>query len=281
MKAYRGCFIFSDFASLFRKSLILSVLLGVCFASASGAQASQKLRIGCLGGTSAEMIELIKNGVAEKGYEIDIVTFNENQLPATALAEGEIDGFITNQIVWLNAFNKRRNTDLRMLKPYIYYPGYAAYSLKHDTIDAIPAGAKIAIPGDPSNMERCLLIMQAMGLIVLDPKGGEFYSLLDIKENPKNVKILETEITSTVRNFQDVDMIICTSNSIREAGYDSRKYLFEDPGAKNFPISLVVQPKDVDSKWAGEIMNFTQTDVFREGFDNIFQGTRILYDKAQ
>ena len=246
------------------------------------AQAAQKLKLGCLGaGTSREMMELIVDGIADKGYDIEIISFNENQLPATALAEGEIDAFINNQIVWLEAFNKRKNTDLHMLKPYIYYPGYAVYSARHQTIDAIPNGAKIAVPGDPSNLERCLLIMQAMGLITLDQKTGDFYSLLDVKDNPKNVKILETEITATVRNIQDVDLVICTSNSIKEAGLDPRKYLFEDPSAKNFPISLVVHPKDMDADWARAIMDFTQTDSFRNGFDELFEGSRVLYDKAQ
>lgn len=260
-------------------ALCLALLASFVLSAPHEASAAQKLRIGCLGGTSVEMIELIKKGVADKGYDIEVVAFSENQLPATALAEGEIEGFINNQLIWLNAFNKRKNTDLRMLKPYIYYPGYAAYSMKHKAVGDIPVNAKIAIPGDPSNMERCLLIMQAMGLIKLDKKVGEFYSLLDIKENPKNVKILETEITATVRNIKDVDVVICTSNSLREAGYDPRNYLFEDPSAKNFPISLVVNPKDVNSAWAKEIMLFTQTDAFRKGFDDIFQGARVLYDK--
>ena len=259
--------------------LALAVL---AFFLPSEAQAAQKLKLGCLGaGTSREMMELIVDGIADKGYEIEIVSFNENQLPATALAEGEIDAFINNQIVWLEAFNKRKNTDLRMLKPYIYYPGYAAYSARHKAIDAIPDGAKIAVPGDPSNLERCLLILQAMGLVTLDPKTGDFYSLLDVKDNPKNVKILETEITATVRNIQDVDLVICTSNSIKEAGRDPRDYLFEDPSAKDFPISLVVHPKDADSDWARAIMDFTQTDAFRNGFDELFEGSRVLYDKAQ
>ena len=262
-------------------ALCCAVLAVLVLLAPYTAQAAQKLRIGCLGaGTSRDMIELIQKGVANKGYEIEIVSFNENQLPATALAEGELDGFINNQIVWLQAFNQRKGTNLQMLKPYIYYPGYAAYSAKHKTIDAIPEGAKITVPGDPSNLERCLLIMQAMGLITLDQKSGDFYSLLDVKDNPKNVKVLETEITATVRHIQDVDVVICTANIMREAGLNPRAYLFEDPSARNFPVSLVVHPKDADSDWAKAIMDFTQTDTFRNGFDELFQGSRVLYPKV-
>ena len=267
-----------------RLLLIFSLFLAFCgiFAlSPHNAAAAQKIRLACLGGSSAAMMEFIKKGVAEKGLEVELVVFRENQLPATALAENEVDGFITNQIVWVNAFNKRKGTDLRMLKPYIFYPGYAAYSTKYKSINELPDKARVAMPGDPSNLERCLLVMQAMGLIELGEKNGEFYNRLDIIKNPKNISILETEITATPRNINDVDMVICTSNGIMEAGYDPRAYLFEDPNAKNFPVSLVVQPKDVDAPWAKTIMDYTQTDSFRNDFNNLFKGARVLYDKVQ
>ena len=39
-------------------------------------------------------------------------------------------------------------------------------------------------------------------------KTGLFYTVLDIKDNPKKIKLIETEITQTARSIQDVDAII-------------------------------------------------------------------------
>lgn len=229
-------------------------------------------------GDGSNMIEWIADIVDPEICEVENMNFTENQLPAMALKEGEVDGFVANQVIWVGAFNDGNDANLTMLEPYIYYPGYGAYSTKHKEIESIPENGQVAIPSDPSNMERALLIMEGMDLIRLGDKTDKFYNLLDIEENYKNLEILETELTTTAASIIDVDFVICTANSIMEAGYSPiDDSLYDDPEAEKFSIGLVVQPEDVDSPWAKEIVRAMTTDEWREQFNDFYKGSRVLY----
>lgn len=113
-----------------------------------------------------------------------------------------------------------------MLQPYYYYSPMSIYSLKHGSIEAMPNKSKIVVPGDGTNMDRSLKMLRDAGLITLGEKKGIFYTKLDIVQNPKNVEIIEAEITTTARSAQDVDAVIAVAFIAKSAGIDPNKYLF-------------------------------------------------------
>ncbi len=236
--------------------------------------------IGCMAITEP-VVEIVKDIIEPKGYDLGIVLFDGNHLPAVALQEGNIDGLINNFLPWLKTYNEENKADLVMVEPYTYYTFFAVYSSKHKSIEEIPQNAIIAIPGDPSNMDRSLRGLQDVGLISLDEKMGKFYSLLDVKDNPKNIKILETEISSTVRSINDVDAILTTSSIMKMAGFDPNDYLYVDEESTQFPVSLVVQPKDVEADWVKAFMDATQTDEFKIRFNDVYGGAYKLFNDIE
>ena len=64
-----------------------------------------------------------------------------------------------------------------------------APSFSSDTAD----GATIAIPNDPTNLGRALLLLQKEKLVTLKPDVGLLPTALDITANPKNLQIMELE----------------------------------------------------------------------------------------
>ena len=48
------------------------------------------------------------------------------------------------------------------------------YSKKIKSLSQLPQGGKIAIPNDPSNGGRALLLLQGQGILKLDPGAGSF-----------------------------------------------------------------------------------------------------------
>lgn len=247
--------------------------------SGQGAPVEKKvLKIACVS-TIEPIVGWLQEGLAPMGYEVKIVMFDANQLPATALKDGDVDGLITNHLPWIKTFNKENNSNLQMPEPYTYYARTAVYSTKHKTIEELPQNAKIAVPGDPSNMDRSLKTLKSMGLITLGEKKGNFFTILDIKDNPKNIQIIETEITQTIRSINDVDAVITMANRVRLAGFDPNKFLYDDITNKDYPIGLVVNAKDMNTQWVKDAMKVTQSDEFRSKFNKHFNGTYILYNK--
>lgn len=265
--------------------VVLSVALAACSSNTASKNVDSKMaqpdkkeiKIACMS-TFEPMIGWLQEGLAPLGYDVKAVMFDANQLPATALKDGDVDGVIHNHLPWIKTFNQLNGSDLQMPQPYLTYARTAVYSVKHKTIDAIPQNARIAVPGDPSNMDKSLLILKAMGLITLGEKSGKFYTLLDIKDNPKNIKIIETEISQTIRSINDVDAAITPAYRAWKAGVDPKSFLYEDPDSANYQTGLVVNAKDVNAKWVQEALKVTQSAEFKEKFNAFYQGTYILYN---
>lgn len=242
------------------------------------ASVKKELKIGCLA-YSEPIIQWIKEGLAPLGYNVEVVMFDANQLPATALKDGSLDGIIANHKSWIETFNKENNSNLKMVEPYYFYSFFAIYSARHKALDELPQNAQIAVPGDPSNMNRSLILLKEAGLITLGDKQGPFYTILDIKDNPKNIKLIETEITQTARSINDVDAVVSPAYYVSEAGnIDPDAYLFEDPQNKDFPLGLIVRNEDVQAEWAQEALKLLRSDKYRAKFNEHFQGKYKLYE---
>ena len=212
-----------------------------------------------------------------EGYKMEVKIFDGNNLPALALSANEIDGLILNHKPWIDTFNKANNSHLVLVDGFKYASLNALYSSKHKTLEDIPDNAVITISNDPSNMDRGLRFLEKLGLLKLGEKTGEFYTMIDIKENPKNIKFLEVETTSTAGSYADADATITFSSVMKNAGFDAHSYIVEDGEYNNFPTGLVVNEGNENSQWAKDIVKVTQTEEYKNKFNEIFKGAYIIY----
>ncbi|WP_352419704.1 MetQ/NlpA family ABC transporter substrate-binding protein [Proteiniborus sp.] len=246
--------------------------------SNDSATAKKSLKLGCLS-TTEPALQWVKEGLKEQGYDVEVIMFDANQLPATALKDGDIDGVLANHKPWMETFNKENNADLAMVEPYYYYSFFAIYSAKYKSLDELPMNTQMAVPGDPTNLSRSLRILRDAGLITLGEKTGSFYTLLDIKDNPKNIKIVETDIIHTARSINDVDALISPAVYVAESGVvKADEFLYEDTENKKFPIGIITRSEDVNSEWANDIMTLLRTDEYRKKFDDHFQGKYVMFE---
>ena len=245
--------------------------------SQSSTEKKESIKLGTLS-TIAPFTTILKDALVEKGYDAEIVMFDANNMPATATKDGSIDGFIHNHLPWIETFNKENKSELKMIEPYLFYYRTALYSSKHKTIEELPNGAIIAVPGDPSNIEKSLQMLEELGVLTLGAKTDKFYTILDIKENPKSIKLLETEITTTARSINDADAVICPATRIKAAGIDPNSFIAEDMSTVNFPVGLTVAPDSADKQWVKDAMEILKTPEMKTKFEEIFNGTLVLYE---
>ena len=263
----------------FLKKLHIIMALFMIVAGSQPVMASQdkKLTLGCLA-YSEPMVQWIKEGLEPLGYDVKIMMFDANQLPATALKDGNLDGIIANHLPWVMTFNRKNHCNLDMVKPYYFHSFFAIYSVKYKTLDELPGNAMIAVPGDPTNMSRSLIILKEAGLITLKEKTGPFFTILDIDDNPKNISLIETEITQTARSIQDVDAIISTAYFVGEATKDNpAPILFVDPQNKDYALGLIVRSEDLEADWAKQAMTNLRSDKYRKKFQDHFQGKYTMF----
>lgn len=243
--------------------------------------AKKEFTVGCMP-LNEPAVQIVKELLEARGYKLKIMVFDGNHLPAVALKERNIDSLILNHLPWIQTFNKENKTELTMVEPYTYYSFFAIYSAKYSRVDQLPNQAQIAIGGDPSNMDRSLRVLRDAGLITLSDKTGNFYTLLDVKDNPKRLKLIETEVTATVRSIKDVDAIVTFSSTMKMAGQNPKAYLYQDPSSTQFPTGFVVNKEDVNAEWIKAAVEVTQTQEFKKRFNDYYGGAyKLINDISQ
>lgn len=257
-------------------ALVLAFSLVACSGGEEKAESKETLKFACMA-ENENMVSWVVDELKSKGHDAEVITYSSNQLPATALKDGDVDAVIQNQLLWLETFNKENGSDLIMVEPYMYHGRVALYSSKYDKLEDLPENAEIAIPGDPSNMDQLLVGLDKIDLITLGEKTGAFYSLIDIEENPKNIKFYETERGTTARTYEDVDAIICGSTEAFNAGIDPLSFLYDDFDGDKYPHGLIIRPEDKDEEWVKIVVDFYQTEEFKEDLREEFNNTFIPY----
>ncbi|MFH0782269.1 MAG: MetQ/NlpA family ABC transporter substrate-binding protein [Pseudomonadota bacterium] len=261
-------------------SLLISIVLVVIFALPSGGhtQTSGKaIKLGTLS-TLQPFMAVLKDELVKKGYDIELVLFDANNMPAIATKDGDIDGFIHNHLPWIETFNNEKKSNLEMLMPYFFYYRMALYSKKYNSLEELPDGAVIAIPNDPANLQNTLLFLQRLGLLTLGEKIDNFYTILDIKENPKKIKLKETEISTTARSITDADAVVCPAVRVMAAGIDPKSFLAEDETTKKFPVGLTIDSKNAKEAWVKDTMEILKSDAVKTSFNDRYKGALVLYN---
>ena len=176
-------------------------------ATESSAQELVVVKVGASPTPHGEILAAVKELMAEEGFDLQIVEFNDYVLPNLATESGEIDANYFQHITYLMDFNEKNSTHL-VSAAEIHYEPFGLYPGKTSTLEELADGATIAIPNDGTNEARALLLLEAQGLIRLKEDVGVTATKLDIVENPKNLNIQEIEAAQLPRSLQDVDMAV-------------------------------------------------------------------------
>ena len=82
---------------------------------------------------------------------------------------------------------------------------------------------KIAVPNDPTNEGRALMLLEANGIIKLDPAAGVTATAKDIVENPLGIQFVEVEAAMVPNVKADVDYAVINNNFALDFGLNPVK----------------------------------------------------------
>lgn len=203
--------------------LVLSILLVCLLAFAGGTKEnSKKIIVGATPAPHAQMLELIKSDLKAQGFELEIKVFEDYVIPNNAVESGEITANFFQHIPYMDSFNKEQNFHL-VNAGGIHVEPLAVYSKKLASLKDLKENATIAVPNDPTNEGRSLLLLQSAGLITLKDSTNLTSTKEDIASNPKKIAIVEMEAASLPRVLNDVDAAVINGNYALEAGLSAKK----------------------------------------------------------
>ncbi len=188
-------------------------------APATEGEAGEKvvLKVGASPTPHAEILEAAKEVLADEGIELEIVEFTDYIQPNMALDNKDLDANFFQHLPYLESFNESNGTKIVSIGA-IHYEPMGIYAGKTTELSALPDGAKIAVPNDPTNEARALLLLEAQGLIKINPEAGLAATKVDITENPHNYEIFEIEAAQLARSINDVDISVINGNFAMQAG---------------------------------------------------------------
>lgn len=250
------------------KTLIAGAALALLATTAS----AETIKVGVTPGPHAQILEAVKPIAAKKGLDIQIVEFSDYVVPNTALEAGEIQANSFQHQPYLDNQVKDRGYKIVSVGTTVNFP-IGIYSKKYKSIDALPVGATLAIPNDPTNGGRVLLLLQDKGLIKLRDGVGFKPTVADIIENPKKLKIVEIDAAQLPRSLPDVDAAGINTNYAKEAGLDPVKdpILREDPKGPYVNV-IAVRTQDKDKPWVTTLVESYQSPEVKTYILETFKG---------
>ena len=209
------------------------------------------------------MERVVKPELEQKGYTVKLVNFSSLRDSNTALVEGSIDMNAAQHQAYLDVYNKETNNDLVSL---VHIPSISAalFSQSHRSVNEIAPNQIIAIPNDPSNTARALLLLQKLNWITLKPdtKSGTA-NIYDIAENKYDLKfrLLLSEIIP--RTLGEVDYAIMPGGVAWLSKIPADNVLFQEQLSPNLELMVVVKKENLNTAWAKEVKALYQSDALK------------------
>ena len=183
----------------------------------TGSLEGTTLKVGATPAPHAEILEVVKDILAEQGITLEIVQYNDYVQPNNAVEDGSLDANYFQHITYMNEFNVSDGTHL-VSAAEVHYEPMGLYAGKTASLDELADGAQIGVPNDATNEARALLVLQQEGLITLAEDAGITATINDIVDNPKNLEIVEMEAAQLPLRLADLDMAVINGNYAIDAG---------------------------------------------------------------
>lgn len=244
---------------MFKQSLAVLAAAIISFT----AHANEKLTVGATPVPHAEILEFVKPVLAKEGVDLDIKVFTDFIQPNLQLAEKNLDANYYQYRPFLDEFNKSRHTDLVPVVG-VHIEPFGAYSTKIKDLKDLPDGASVAIPNDPVNTGRALVLLHEAGLITLKDPSNTLATQRDIAENPKKLKIRELEGALLARAVNQVDLAFVFANYALEAGIDTSSALIVEKGKDLYVEYLVARPDNLQDPGIQKLAKALNTPEVRE-----------------
>lgn len=182
----------------------------------------QVLKIGATAVPHAEILEQVKPILAKDGIDLQITEFTDYNTPNLALGDKEIDANFFQHVPYMDEFAKAHNLPLVSVGG-VHLEPMGLYSRQIKDLKDLPKGAKIAIPNDPTNGGRALLLLQKEGLITLKDSSNILSTIQDITSNPNGYQFVELEAAQIPRSLDDVALAAINTNYALNAGLNPSK----------------------------------------------------------
>ncbi|WP_417473722.1 MetQ/NlpA family ABC transporter substrate-binding protein [Leisingera sp.] len=239
----------------------------------AGMATAADIKVGVSPGEHAEIMEEVAKIAEPMGLNIDVVEFSDYVVPNQALADGDIQANSFQHKPYLDNQVKDRGFALVPVATTITTP-MGVYSDKITSLDKFPEGGSMGIPNDPTNGGRALLVLQQLGLIKLAEGTGLVPTVLDVTENPKDIRFRELDAAQLPRSLADLDAALINTNYAIASGLNPKEDAIAVESADNPYVNIiVVRDGDQEAPWVQPLIDAYHSPEIKAFIEEKYQGT--------
>ena len=260
--------------------LSLFALIGILAAcgndaDSSNAEGIEKIKIAAASVPHAEVLEHLADDIKADGVELEISIVSDGIQANQLVAEGELDANFFQHVPYLNSVNEEAGLDLVEVVG-VHIEPFGVYSKKITSIDDLPQNAVVAIPNNPTNLSRSLILLAENGIIELEENPGSDYGVDHITKNEKNIEFKAVDAALLNRTLEDVDAAAINTNYALEGGLDPTKdALIREDADSPYVNILVSNPEDKDSEAIQTIAKWLTSEKARAFYEENYAGAVV------
>lgn len=255
-----------------KKNLKLLALTGLLSLVVSANSLGSTLKVGATPVPHSEILEIVKPELAKEGIELEIVEFTDYVTPNIALNDGDLDANFFQHSPYLKKFAEERNLDIASAGA-IHVEPLGLFSSKHKSLDELEKGSVVAIPNDPANGGRALILLHNNGIIKLSNPQNLYSTEFDVVENPKKIKFKSLEAAQLPRVLRDVDFAIINGNYAIEANLNpSKDALLLEGKESPYANVIAVKTKDLNKEEVKSLVKALQSEKVADFIKEKYNG---------
>nr|WP_225951707.1 MetQ/NlpA family ABC transporter substrate-binding protein [Mycobacterium sp. OAS707] len=238
---------------------------------AVGSLGKRPLRVGATPVPHAEILDFVREPLAALDIDLQIEIFESFDEPNDLLVAGRLHANFFQYLPFLDDFNRRTGNGLVPVAP-VHIEPFGLYSTTIPELAAIPEYAEVALPSDPVNVDRSLVMLDELGLIECRPADRGLANVGDVRSNPRRLvfKELTSWLLGDVR--RDFDVVFLFGNQAMEWGVDTGTALYCDRGNPAYAEYLVARPDNCHSPAVRALAEALNCESTREFITNTYAG---------
>lgn len=255
--------------------MIKKLLIGATLAALLSSTAlAETIKIGVTPGPHAQIMEKVKEVAKADDLDIEILEFSDYVVPNQALNDGELNANSFQHQPYLDNQVADRKFDLVSVGATVNFP-MGVYSKKVKSLGELTDGATVAIPNDPTNGGRALLVLADQGLIKIKDGVTLKATVADVVENTKNLKFAELDAAQLPRSLDDVEAAVINTNYALEAGLNPSDAIGREGEKAPYVNVIAVRGADKDAPWVAKLVKSYHSDSIKQFIKDEFKGAVV------
>ena len=184
------------------------------------------VKLGVVGSIYEDLWKPAKEALKDEGIDLELVQFSDYVTPNNALANGEIDLNSFQHRIYLQNEIDSHGYKIQNIGNTFIIP-LNLYSRKLSSVKELKDGDTVAIPDDLTNGGRALKVLEAAGLIELDPNAAFNPTIDNIVKYNVGIKIEELKANVIPSALSDVTAAVVNGNYALDFGLKSDEAIYK------------------------------------------------------